>query len=85
LNRSIAEWVWRLTMLAAVLWVGWELVQLREDIADLAAPDDEAADLSGAAAPVCGQPIALLAVQRPTRSDGPGKAALRCLLRGDLA
>ncbi len=36
--RSIAEWVWRLAILAAVLWVGWEVAQLREDIAD---PGDE--------------------------------------------
>jgi hypothetical protein len=33
--RSGIEWAWRLAMLAAVLWVGWQVVQLREDIADL--------------------------------------------------
>lgn len=32
--RTIVEWVWRLAMLAAVLWVGWEVGQLREDLAD---------------------------------------------------
>lgn len=40
--RQLAEWTWRLAMLAAVLWVGWEVVQLREDILDIADPGDEA-------------------------------------------
>jgi hypothetical protein len=85
LSRSIAEWVWRLTMLAAVLWVGWEVVQLREDLADLAVPGDEATDIAGAAALVFGQPISLLALQRPPRSDGPANAALCGRLGGGLA
>jgi hypothetical protein len=36
-------------MLAAVLWVGWQVVQLREDIADLADPGDEPAEVAAAA------------------------------------
>jgi hypothetical protein len=35
------EWIWRLAILAAVVWVGWEVLQLREDIAD---PGDEPAE-----------------------------------------
>ncbi len=41
--RTIAEWVWRLAILAAVLWVGWEVAQLREDLAD---PGDEPIEAS---------------------------------------
>jgi hypothetical protein len=36
-------------MLAAVLWVGWQVVQLREDIADLADPGDEPAEIAAVA------------------------------------
>jgi hypothetical protein len=39
--RSIAEWTWRVAMLAAVLWVGWQVVQLREDLAE---PVDDTPD-----------------------------------------
>ena len=39
--RTIAEWVWRLAILAAVLWAGWEVAQLREDLVD---PGDEPAE-----------------------------------------
>jgi hypothetical protein len=35
---KFAEWAWRLAILAAVLWVGWEVAQLREDLMD---PGDE--------------------------------------------
>jgi hypothetical protein len=46
--RIWAEWTWRLAMLAAVLWVGWQVVQLREDIADLG--DDPPAAVAGTVA-----------------------------------
>jgi len=29
--RKIAEWSWRVAMLAALLWVGWELRQFHAD------------------------------------------------------
>jgi hypothetical protein len=32
--RTITDWIWRLAILAAVLWVGWQVAQLREDLAD---------------------------------------------------
>ena len=38
--RTMAEWIWRLAILAAVLWVGWEVAQLREDLLDLVDPVD---------------------------------------------
>jgi hypothetical protein len=44
--RSLAEWAWRLAMLAAVLWVGWQVVQLREDVADLVDPGDDSAEIA---------------------------------------
>jgi hypothetical protein len=49
LYRSLAEWAWRLAMLAAVLWVGWRVVQLREEVADLTDPGDEPAETAAAA------------------------------------
>jgi hypothetical protein len=33
-------------MLAAVLWVGWQVVQLREDVADLVDPGDDSAEIA---------------------------------------
>jgi|GEM_PF-3662721 len=33
-------------MLAAVLWVGWQVAQLREDIADLTDPADDEAQVA---------------------------------------
>jgi hypothetical protein len=55
LYRSLAEWAWRLALLAAVLWVGWQVVQLREDIADLADPGDQAEEVAAAAPAVPAQ------------------------------
>jgi len=31
MSRQIAEWTWRLAMLAVLLWVGWELRQFHAD------------------------------------------------------
>lgn len=44
--RTIAEWAWRLAMLAAVLWVGWQVALLREDIADLVDPGEGPAEVA---------------------------------------
>jgi hypothetical protein len=41
--RALAEWIWRLAMLAAVIWVGWQVEQLREDLADPGVEPAEAA------------------------------------------
>ena len=46
--RTLAEWVWRLALLAAVLWVGWQVAQLREDLAD-PGPEPEESTASVAA------------------------------------
>lgn len=44
--RTIAEWTWRLGMLAAALWVGWQVALLREDIADLVDPGEEPVEVA---------------------------------------
>jgi len=48
MNRLIADWLWRMALLGALCWIGWELHGLREDMAQpvddqattAAAPDD---------------------------------------------
>ena len=48
MNRSIADWLWRMALLGALCWIGWELHGLREDMMQpvddqattAAAPDD---------------------------------------------
>ncbi len=37
--RMLAVWLWRLAVLAALLWIGWELHSLRVDLAE--PPDDQ--------------------------------------------
>lgn len=46
--RTTAEWVWRLAILAAVLWADWEVAQLREDFAD---PGDDPAETATSVRP----------------------------------
>jgi len=43
-----AEWLWRLSLLAAVLWVGWELHQFH---LDFLAPADDGSTVSAASDP----------------------------------
>ncbi len=43
-----AEWLWRLSLLAAVLWVGWELHQFHLDFLE---PADDGSTVSAAADP----------------------------------
>jgi hypothetical protein len=38
MKRAIAEWLWRLAILAALCWIGWELDQIHEDMFE---PADE--------------------------------------------
>jgi hypothetical protein len=33
MKRLIIEWLWRLAVLGALLWIGWELHGVREDMA----------------------------------------------------
>ena len=48
MNRLIADWLWRMALLGALCWIGWELHGLREDMMQpvddqattAAAPDD---------------------------------------------
>ena len=40
MKRRLAEWQWRMTVLAALGWIGWELHALRIDVNQ--APDDQA-------------------------------------------
>ena len=48
MNRLIADWLWRMALLGALCWIGWELHGLREDMVQpvddqattAAAPDD---------------------------------------------
>lgn len=39
--RLVADWLWRLTVAAALAWIGWQLHQLREDVAQ--PPEDQVA------------------------------------------
>lgn len=39
-KRWLAEWLWRLSILAAIGWIGWELHGLRIDVNQ--APDEQA-------------------------------------------
>jgi hypothetical protein len=32
MNRLIADWLWRMALLGALCWIGWELHGLREDM-----------------------------------------------------
>jgi hypothetical protein len=32
MNRLIADWLWRMALLGALGWIGWELHGLREDM-----------------------------------------------------
>ncbi len=41
--RMLAVWLWRLAVLAAPLWIGWELHSLRVDLAE---PPDEQGDVA---------------------------------------
>jgi len=49
MKRLIAEWSWRATLLAVIVWIGWELHQLRaelnEPVADEPAMTADAGDL----------------------------------------
>jgi hypothetical protein len=38
-KRLIAEWLWRAALLAALGWIGWELMLLHDDLRP--APDDQ--------------------------------------------
>lgn len=38
-KRWLAEWLWRVAVLAALGWIGWELHVLRVDVNQ--APDDQ--------------------------------------------
>jgi hypothetical protein len=48
MNRLIADWLWRMALLGALCWIGWELHGFREDMVQplddqattAAAPDD---------------------------------------------
>jgi hypothetical protein len=48
MNRLIADWLWRMALLGALCWIGWELHGLREAMVQpvddqattAAAPDD---------------------------------------------
>jgi hypothetical protein len=46
MRQALAEWIWRLAMLAGMLWVGWELHSLRDDLAQ--PPPDDAVQTAGA-------------------------------------
>jgi hypothetical protein len=67
LLRVLAEWAWRLAMLGAVLWVGWQVAQLREDILDLADPGDDQTETATRTSPAASNPAppALAAPGRP--------------------
>jgi hypothetical protein len=39
MNRWIPEWLWRLALLAALCWIGWELHQINQNLLD--APTEE--------------------------------------------
>jgi len=39
-KRWLAEWLWRMSVLAALGWIGWELHALRIEVNQ--APDDQA-------------------------------------------
>jgi hypothetical protein len=32
MKRLIAEWIWRATLIGAIVWIGWELHQLRAEL-----------------------------------------------------
>jgi hypothetical protein len=32
MKRWVAEWIWRLALLVALAWIGWELQRLHEDL-----------------------------------------------------
>jgi hypothetical protein len=32
MNRLIADWLWRMALLGALCWIGWELHGFREDM-----------------------------------------------------
>jgi hypothetical protein len=66
--RTLAEWTWRLAILAAVLWVGWEVALLREDVLDAVDPAEEPA--AAVASPTPSAPAVLV----PDRSDRGIKA-----------
>ena len=54
--RAVAEWAWRLAVLAALCWIGWELHQIHEDMFE---PDDDEqieAKLAAPAKAPCAQP-----------------------------
>jgi hypothetical protein len=38
MKRLIADWLWRMALLGALCWIGWELHEFRED---MNAPVDE--------------------------------------------
>lgn len=71
--RTIIEWIWRIAILAAVLWVGWQVVQLREDLIN---PDDEPEEPAQATAlmecrRIGGQPV-------PAQQRWTGRAPRLC-------
>lgn len=49
MKRLIAEWSWRATLLVVIVWIGWELHQLRaelnEPVADEPSMTADAGDL----------------------------------------
>jgi hypothetical protein len=50
--RPLAVWLWRLAVLAALLWIGWELHRLRVDLAE---PLDDQGDVA-VNLPACASP-----------------------------
>ncbi|HEY9023071.1 MAG TPA: hypothetical protein VIO33_08615 [Burkholderiaceae bacterium] len=41
MKRAIGEWIWRVALLGALAWIGWELHGLHQDLQP--SPDDQAA------------------------------------------
>jgi hypothetical protein len=48
MRPSISEWLWRLALLAALCWIGWELHQIDADLQDAPA-EEQAAEPTAAA------------------------------------
>ena len=39
MRKGIAEWLWRAALVAALCWIGWELMLLHEDLRPTAADE----------------------------------------------
>jgi hypothetical protein len=45
MKRSIAEWLWRAAVISALVWIGWELHRVHEDM--FAPVDDQTTVTAG--------------------------------------